>query len=201
MEELEDEESKTLEELEEEEMIRNGEFLEIGETPTLCLDCMVTPCVCIMTYLELKLRSLKGEKGEEQLRSIESRRKRLRNSEAGEQEHDLYTEGDKVLHHHHGTGDEPTTITPAKRRKLYWTNTTINKNNIHSPEEEQFHRDHQGEGGRSPHPPPPHTHCELLHHELQQPRQSSDQPAKSPSLAEALITCSTTQNCQNTLVS
>ena len=55
-----EEEAVLVKEMEMEELMKDGEFLDMPEE--LCTDCAHSPCLCQILYLELKLVSLKQEK-------------------------------------------------------------------------------------------------------------------------------------------
>ena len=44
-------------EMEEEDMIMLGDY--VGDQKKFCTDCTMTPCTCLLTYLDLKLESLR----------------------------------------------------------------------------------------------------------------------------------------------
>ena len=75
--EMEDE--AMIKELEEKAMIED--FMR--EENTWCLDCARQPCVCILTYLDLKIETLKGK---EEQKPAENWRKRRRSSHDTEPE-------------------------------------------------------------------------------------------------------------------
>ena len=105
-----EEEGRMVEEMEDEEMLEMGEFLDMDGK--MCLDCAMTPCICILTYLELKVIS-RGKK------CVDTDRKRKRSNSstaeedgAGHQHHNLGVEAEAQHqmggqpHHHHLLGDE-----------------------------------------------------------------------------------------------
>ena len=48
-----EEEEVIAKELKDEEMMMSGESMDINDE--LCINCVMMPCVCLMTYLEMKI--------------------------------------------------------------------------------------------------------------------------------------------------
>ena len=145
-------------ELEEEVMLE--EF--IREAENWCLECAGVPCVCILTYLELKIKTLKGK---EEQKPTETWRKRRRSSDntetedeiiAGHQHHpleaDAQQDGWGQLQHQHvqGVGVASRLGGEAKRIK---TITTRNMK-ITLPEVSGEAADGEVEEASPPHLPP-----------------------------------------------
>ena len=55
-----EEEARLVEELEEAELMTSGEYLP--ESRELCLNCVMSPCMCVMLYLDLKLDCLREKR-------------------------------------------------------------------------------------------------------------------------------------------
>ena len=124
-------------ELEDEETYKD--FIE--EAENFCLNCAMRPCVCILTYLDLKIKTMGGGEGKELHGANRDWRKRRRSSEdeqgAGHQHHELHCDADAQqevwgqLQHQptlgvgvasvgggENTGQNTPDFTPRKRQKM-----------------------------------------------------------------------------------